>query len=78
MLQVYQPRVVDIMYLVFDRLEGGSVASLRRQEGHVEESFATYVMSQVAYAIIYCHNLGIAVSFSSPLSPRGIITEWTT
>lgn len=58
-----------MMYLVLDRLEGGSVASLCKQEGHVEESYAAYIMSQVVYAISYCHNLGIAVSFSSPLPP---------
>ncbi|CAM9641869.1 unnamed protein product, partial [Hapterophycus canaliculatus] len=50
----------DMIYLVLDRLEGGSVDALRKQRGHLEEGFAAYIMAQVVDAVRYCHSLNIA------------------
>ncbi|CAM9621206.1 unnamed protein product [Ectocarpus sp. 4 AP-2014] len=58
--EVYQPKDEDMMYLVLDRLSGGSVEALRRQKGHLEESFAAYIVAQVVDAVRYCHSLNIA------------------
>lgn len=51
-----------MLYLVLDRLSGGSVESLRKQEGRIEEGHAAYIMAQVVDAVRYCHDLNIAVS----------------
>lgn len=59
--QVYRPKDEDMMYLVLDRLEGGSVDALRKQRGHLEEGFAAYIMTQVVDAVRYCHSMNIAV-----------------
>lgn len=50
-----------MMYLVLDRLEGGSVDALRKQRGYLEEGFAAYIIAQVVDAVRYCHSLDIAV-----------------
>lgn len=60
-LQVYRPKDKDMLYLVLDRLSGGSVESLRKQEGRIEEDHAAYIMAQVVDAVRYCHDLNIAV-----------------
>ncbi|CAB1116073.1 unnamed protein product [Ectocarpus sp. CCAP 1310/34] len=57
--EVYQPKDEDMMYLVLDRLSGGSVEALRRQKGHLEENFAAYIVAQVVDAVRYCHSLNI-------------------
>lgn len=51
-----------MVYLVLDRLEGGSVEGLLKQEGHIEENHAAYIIAQVVDAVRYCHGLGIAAS----------------
>lgn len=60
-MKVYQPADEDMLYLVLDRLEGGSVDALRKQKGHVEEGLAAFIMAQVVDAVRYCHNKNIAV-----------------
>lgn len=58
---MYKPEDEDMLYLVLDRLEGGSVEDLRRQEGHLDESHTANIMMQIVDAIRYCHDLGVAV-----------------
>lgn len=60
-MKVYQPKDEDMLYLVLDRLEGGSVDALRKQKGHVEEGLAAFIMAQVVDAVRHCHNKNIAV-----------------
>lgn len=52
----------NMLYLVLDKLEGGSVEALRNQEGHLEEGHTAYIMAQVVDAVRYCHSLNTAVS----------------
>ena len=51
-----------MLYLVMDRLEGGSVDALRKKRGRIEEGHAAYIMAQVVDAVRYCHSLNMAVS----------------
>lgn len=60
--QVYQPKDEEKLYLVLDRLEGGSVDALRKKEGRIEEGHAGYIIAQVVDAVRYCHSLNMAVS----------------
>lgn len=60
--QVYQPKDEEKLYLVLDRLEGGSVDALRKKEGRIEEGHAAYIIAQVVDAVRYCHSLNMAVS----------------
>lgn len=69
--QVYRPKDRDVLYLVLDRLSGGSVESLRKQEGRIGEGHAAYIMAQVVDAVRYCHDLNIAVSCRRGQQRRG-------
>lgn len=59
---MYQPKDEEKLYLVLDRLEGGSVDALRKKEGRIEEGHAAYIIAQVVDAVRYCHSLNMAVS----------------
>ncbi|CAN0457880.1 unnamed protein product, partial [Discosporangium mesarthrocarpum] len=48
------------VYLVLDRLSGGSLKDMVTQQGKLEESHAAHVMDQVVSAVRYCHKIGIA------------------
>lgn len=77
-MKVYQPRDEDMLYLVLDRLEGGSVDALRKQKGHVEEGLAAFIMAQVVDAVRHCHNKNIAVrgeGSGNPSERRWGLTE---
>lgn len=59
--EVYRPRSGDRLYMVLDRLEGGSVDGLWRKQGRLSEDHAAHIILQVASAVRYCHDRGIAV-----------------
>lgn len=50
------------MYMVLDRLEGGSVDGLWREQGKLTEDHAAHIILQIVSAVRYCHDRGIAVS----------------
>ncbi|CAN0066846.1 unnamed protein product, partial [Sphacelaria rigidula] len=60
--EVYRPTSGDAMYLVLDRLEGGSVEGLWREQGKLSEDHAAHIMLQVVSAVHYCHQRNIAAS----------------
>ena len=47
--------------MVLDRLEGGSVDGLWREQGKLAEDHAAHIILQVVSAVRYCHDRGIAV-----------------
>lgn len=47
--------------MVLDRLEGGSVDGLWREQGKLSEDHASHIILQVVSAVRYCHDKGIAV-----------------
>lgn len=49
------------MYMVLDRLEGGSVDGLWREQGKLAEDHAAHIILQVVSAVRYCHDRNIAV-----------------
>lgn len=59
--EVYRPRSGDRLYMVLDRLEGGSVDGLWRKQGKLSEDHAAHIILQVVSAVRYCHDRGIAV-----------------
>lgn len=59
--EVYRPRSGDRLYMVLDRLEGGSVDGLWRKQGRLSEDHAAHIILQVVSAVRYCHDRGIAV-----------------
>ncbi|CAN0248481.1 unnamed protein product, partial [Scytosiphon promiscuus] len=59
--EVYRPPSGDKIYLVLDRLEGGSVDGLWRKQGKLSEDHAAHIILQVVSAVRYCHDRGIAV-----------------
>lgn len=61
--EVYRPPSGDRIYMVLDRLEGGSVDGLWRKQGKLSEDHAAHIILQVVSAVRYCHDKGIAVSF---------------
>ncbi|CAM9722367.1 unnamed protein product [Ascophyllum nodosum] len=58
--EVYRPKNEDMVYLVLDRLSGGSLEALRRHEGRLEEDCAACIIAQVVDAVRYCHDRHIA------------------
>lgn len=47
--------------MVLDRLEGGSVDGLWREQGKLAEDHAAHIILQIISAVRYCHDRGIAV-----------------
>ncbi len=60
--EVYRPPSGERVYMVLDRLEGGSVDGLWRKRGKLSEDHAAHIILQVVSAVRYCHDKGIAVS----------------
>ncbi|CAM9747587.1 unnamed protein product, partial [Choristocarpus tenellus] len=60
--EVYQPKDRSMLYLVLDRLSGGSVKEMLKEQGRFEDEHAAHIMTQIAHAIVHCHSLGIVVS----------------
>eukprot|EP00752_Nemacystus_decipiens_P001784 g1724.t1 len=58
--EVYRPQSGDRLYMVLDRLEGGSVDGLWRKQGKLSEDHAAHIILQVVSAVRYCHDRGIA------------------
>ncbi|CAM9352916.1 unnamed protein product [Hapterophycus canaliculatus] len=58
--EVYRPPSGDKIYMVLDRLEGGSVDGLWRKQGKLAEDHAAHIILQVVSAVRYCHDRGIA------------------
>ncbi|CAM9304960.1 unnamed protein product [Laminaria digitata] len=58
--EVYRPPLGDQFYMVLDRLEGGSVDGLWREQGKLAEDHAAHIILQIISAVRYCHDRGIA------------------
>lgn len=83
--EVYRPPSGDKVYMVLDRLEGGSVDGLWRKQGKLSEDHAAHIILQVVSAVRYCHDRGIAVRgvqdawrASYPMSHASAVTVWDT
>ncbi|CAM9445168.1 unnamed protein product [Ectocarpus fasciculatus] len=58
--EVYRPPSGDRLYMVLDRLEGGSVDGLWRRVGRLSDDHAAHIILQIVSAVRYCHDRGIA------------------
>ncbi|CAM9822843.1 unnamed protein product [Ectocarpus sp. 6 AP-2014] len=58
--EVYRPPSADRLYMVLDRLEGGSVDGLWRRVGQLSDDHAAHIILQIVSAVRYCHDRGIA------------------
>uniref|UniRef100_A0A0B7B6T2 Protein kinase domain-containing protein n=1 Tax=Arion vulgaris TaxID=1028688 RepID=A0A0B7B6T2_9EUPU len=62
----------DIFYLVFDKMEGGTLLSNIESRGHLSEHEASLVVREIAYALNFLHSKGIA---HRDLKPENILCE---
>lgn len=62
----------DKFYLVFDRLKGGSLFEHIQRRGHISEMEASKIIRELADAILFLHNKGIA---HRDLKPENILCE---
>jgi MAP kinase interacting serine/threonine kinase len=62
----------DIFFLVFDKMEGGTLLSNIESRGHLSELEASLVVKEIACALNYLHNKGIA---HRDLKPENILCQ---
>uniref|UniRef100_A0A0B7B9H0 Protein kinase domain-containing protein n=1 Tax=Arion vulgaris TaxID=1028688 RepID=A0A0B7B9H0_9EUPU len=62
----------DIFYLVFDKMEGGTLLSNIESRGHLSEYEASLVVKEIARALDYLHSKGIA---HRDLKPENILCQ---
>jgi len=62
----------DVFYLVFDKMEGGTLLNNIESRGHLSEYEASLVVKEIASALDFLHNKGIA---HRDLKPENILCQ---